>query len=96
MSSATGILLIAASFGERFPQQCILCCQYQQQLCWSTIALQQLSHDGHWLIDMEEECFIACAQVIQSRLTSWYLKKRVLGTFTMTGEVHFVLVAGER
>ena len=40
---------------------------------------------------MEEERFVACAQVIQARLTIGCLDEAVLGALAVTGEAYFAL-----
>jgi hypothetical protein len=56
--------LIPSHFGERFLQLRLLYCQSKHHLSGSAIASQQLGYDAHWLIDMEEERFVASTQVI--------------------------------
>ncbi len=95
-SAATGTGIIAPGFGKRFLHLRLLGSQLQHHLCRRAIAPQQLCHDAHRFVYMEEERFVARAQVIQPWLAIWRFNEAVLGALPMTGKAHLALAAVTR
>ncbi len=95
-TTATETRLIASRFGKRFLQLRVFGCQHKHHLCGRAIAPQQLGHDAHRLVDMEEERLVASTQVIQSRLAIGCLNEAVLGAFAIACKAYLAPAAVAR
>lgn len=54
---------------------------------------QFIRHEAHWFINVCEEGFVSCAQVIQSRFAGWRFDEAILGATTIADEAYFAIKA---